>query len=186
MSRENVEIVRQPVVIGAQSRRRLEERLAVRFPAALALVSRLVLRLPPRSRLRQALIRRSVRSGFEALNRGDYELPFAFYDPEGELITPPQLVGLGFDPLYHGRGQRIAFQRKWIAEWGEFRFEPKEIIDLGDRVLLVGRIKGSGPSSGAAFDDQWANLLTVSAGRIVTERAFFDHAEALEAAGLSE
>jgi ketosteroid isomerase-like protein len=186
MSQENVEVVRQQVAIGTRSRRRLDERLAVRVPGALGLVSRLVLRLPQHSRVRQALLRRSVQAGFEALNRGDYELPFAFYDPEGELITPPQLVGLGFDPLYHGREQRIAFQRRWIAEWGEFRFEPEEIIDLGDRVLLVGRIKGIGPSSGAAFDDQWANLLTVSAGRIVTERAFFDHGQALEAAGLRE
>jgi ketosteroid isomerase-like protein len=136
--------------------------------------------------LRQALVRLAVRAGFEAINRGDYEPPFAFYAQEGELITPPQLVGLGFDPVYLGPEQRIAFQRKWVAEWGEFRAEVEEIIDLGDRVLLVGRLKGSGPSSGAAFDEQWADLLTVSVGRIVIERVFFDHEQALEAAGLRE
>jgi hypothetical protein len=32
MPQENVEIVRQPIVIGARSRRRLEERISLRFP----------------------------------------------------------------------------------------------------------------------------------------------------------
>jgi ketosteroid isomerase-like protein len=186
MSRENIEVVRQPVAVGARSRRRLDERLAVRLPAALALVVQLVWRLSPRSRVRRALIRQAVQVELEAVNRGDYESTFAFYHPEGELITPPQLVGLGLDPLIRGREQRIDFQRRWIAEWGEFRFEPEEIIDLGDRLLLIGRIKGSGTSSGAAFDDQWANLLTISAGRVIGEQPFFDHRQALETAGLRE
>jgi ketosteroid isomerase-like protein len=108
------------------------------------------------------------------------------YHADVELITPPQLIGLGEDSVYHGREQRIAFQRKWTAEWGEFGFDPREIIDLGDRVLLLGRMAGSGLSSGAAFESEWANLLTLSAGRVVREQYFPAHAEALEAAGLTE
>ena len=60
------------------------------------------------------------------------------------------------------------------------------MIDLGDRVLVVGRVKGSGLSSGAAVDSEWADLFTVSAGRVIREQVFFDHAEGLEAAGVSE
>jgi hypothetical protein len=60
------------------------------------------------------------------------------------------------------------------------------LIDLGDRLLILGRVKGSGLRSGAPFDDQWANLLTISAGRVIREQPFFSHHEALDAAGLSE
>jgi hypothetical protein len=60
------------------------------------------------------------------------------------------------------------------------------MLDLGDRLLFVGRIKGSGLSSGAGFETAWANLLTLSAGRVIREEPFFDHREALEAAGLRE
>jgi ketosteroid isomerase-like protein len=186
MSQENVEVVRQAIAVRAQSRRRMEERLGLRFPRALAFLARAFWRLPPRSRLRQAIIRRAVRLGTEATNRGDYEATFALYHPEVELIPPPEYVELGQDSLYRGREERLRFQRRWDAEWGEFRFEPEEVIDLGDRLLLVGRIKGSGLSSGAGFDRAWATLLTVSSGRVIREQAFLDHAAALEAAGLQE
>lgn len=65
------------------------------------------------------------------------------------------------------------------------RFEPEEMLDLGDRLLFVGRVKGSGISSGAGFESDWAVLLTISAGRVIREQPFFDRREALEAAGLS-
>jgi ketosteroid isomerase-like protein len=186
MSQENVEVVRQAIAVRAQSRRRMEERLGLRFPRALAFLARAFWRLPPRSRLRQAIIRRAVRLGTEATNRGDYEATFTLFHPDIELAPAPEQVGLGQDPLYRGPEERLRFQRRWHAEWGEFRFEPEEVIDLGDRLLLVGRIKGSGLSSGAGFDRAWATLFTVSGGRVIREQAFLDHAAALEAAGVSE
>ena len=51
---------------------------------------------------------------------------------------------------------------------------------------MGGRIVGTGLSSGAGFDSDWAVLLTISDGRVVREQFFFDRSEALEAAGLSE
>ena len=87
MSQENVEIVRQPITLRAHTRRRLEERLALRFPGAVILLVRAVWRLPPRSRLRQAYLRRAVQLGFEALNRDDVEAAFATLPPGGRART---------------------------------------------------------------------------------------------------
>ena len=185
---ETIEVVRLPMAAAAQSRRRIEERLALRFPRSAAYLIRIVQRLPPGSRLRQSLVRRFTRQGVEALNRGDYEAVFfAFYAPDCEFDPSPRFRALGLEGT-HGREDRLRFQQRWIAEWGDFRFEPDEVIDLGDgrRLMPKGRVKGVGPSSGAAFDDEWAAILTLSAGQIVREQVFFDHAEALEAAGLSE
>lgn len=85
-----------------------------------------------------------------------------------------------------GRDGRIRFQEAWNAEWGEFRFEPEELVDFGgNRVLVIGRIKGSGRTSGATFDGEWAALMTFADGWVVREDVFFDHAAALEAAGLT-
>jgi ketosteroid isomerase-like protein len=185
MSEENVEIVRQPVAVRTKSRRSLDERLALRFPRAFAVLGATVLRSPPRSRLRQALLRRIVRRGYEAANRSDYDAAFAIYDQDVELIPPSGFESLGESEL-RGRGERVRFQRRWDAEWGEFRYEPEEIIDLGPRMLVIAHIKGTGLSSGAAFESEWANLFTFSNGRVIREQAFTDHREALEAAGLPE
>jgi ketosteroid isomerase-like protein len=69
---------------------------------------------------------------------------------------------------------------------GEVRFEPDEVIDFGDRVLVFSRFTGRGLRSGAGFGNDFANLLTFSAGRVTREQAFTDRGEALEAAGLRE
>ena len=179
-------MVRLPVSVRAQSRRRLLERLALRLPRTAAFLIHGLQRLSPRSRLRQGLIRHVIRQGIEALNRHDFEAIFGFYAQDCEF-APFQLPTLGLEGT-HGRAERIRFQQRWVAEWGEFRFEPEEVIDLGDarRLLVLGRIKGTGLSSGAAFEGEWAALLTVSDGWVVREEAYFDHADALEAAGLSE
>ena len=186
MSQDNAEVMRQPIGVRAQSRRRMEERLALRFPRVWAFLARAFWRLPPRSRLRQAIIRHAVQLGTEATNRRDYEAAFGLYHPDCEAIFPLQIIGLGEDPLYRGREERVGVQRRWTAEWGELRFEPEEVIHLDPRVLVVGRMKGSGLSSGAAFDSDWAVLLTISSGRVIRDQLFIDHGEALEAAGLRE
>jgi len=185
MSQGNTELVRQPINLSVRPHRSLDERIFVRFPSLVAVMVRAALRLRPQSRARRAFLRRAAQLGFDALNRGDFESSFVLYDPGIEFITPPRLVGLGLDPVYRGRAGRIEFQQRWMHEWGVMRFEPEEVLDLGDRVLFLGSVHGSGLSSGAGFDsDNWAVLYDVSAGRIVREQPFFDRREALEAAGL--
>ena len=187
MSQGNVEIVRQPLSLRTHTRRRLEERLALRFPRALALLARGVFRVPPRSRLRQLFVHRAAQLAFEALNRDDVEAAVALCHPEIELDIPKEFVGLGIDPPERGRDERVSFERQWNAGWGGLQYEFGEVIDLGDgRLLLIGRFKASGASSGAGFDNEFAELFTFSAGQVTREQAFFNHAEALEAAGLSE
>jgi ketosteroid isomerase-like protein len=186
MQQAGSEGVRHRLTLAADSRRRLDERLVLLFPAIKVLLARVWWNLPPRSRLRQAFVRRFVRQGFEAANRGDYEVTFAFYDRDIEFIPPTGLVGLGDQASYRGLEARIRYEQNWRAEWGDFRYEPDEFRDLGDRFLAIGRIRSSGSTSRAATDTDFANLFTLSAGRIVREQVFFDRADALEAAGLSE
>ncbi len=177
-------MIRQRVTVGTSARRRLEERVTLLAPSAGGLLARVVFRADPRSRLRRAAVRHAVRIGFEAVNRGDFEAAFAFYDPDIEVTEPPQVVKLGLDPVSRGRAGRAEVQRRWHAEWGELQIEPDEVLDLGDRLLVLGRMKGTGLASGVAFDDPIANLLTLRDGRVVRDEIFLDHGEALAAAGL--
>lgn len=186
VSQENVEVVRQPFALKARSRRGLEERVFLRLRAVATSLTRVAWRLPPGSRLRREVILRAAQAGFAAINRGDFESSFLLYHPRVEIITPSQLVAMGFDPAYRGREARFDYQRRWTLEWGEMRFEPTEMIDLGERVLFVGRIAGVGLSSGAAVDTEWAVLYTLSDGQVIREQPFFDHEEAFVAAGFSE
>jgi ketosteroid isomerase-like protein len=186
MSRENAEVVRQPIALRASSHRRMQERLFLRLPGVAAALTGRVLRLPPSSRVRRTMIRRTTRLAYEALNRGDYEAAFAIVPPDFEAMPAAEALTLGFDPVYRGREGRLRYHRQWVAELGEFEQELDEVIDLGDRVLVLAQMTGTGASSGAAFASEVAYLVTISAGRLIREQDFRSHAQALEAAGLTE
>ena len=186
MSGKNVEMVRCSVAVEPTTRRHLEERLGLRFPRLAAFCARVIWRLPLRSRLRQALVRRFVRFVFEAINRGDDEAALLLYHPQGELTLAPQLAGLGSDAHLVGREERLGFQDRWREDWGGFRVEPEELIDLGDRVVVLVKVEAIGLRSGAATSAQGGFVFTLSDGRAIREQIFLDRREALEAAGLSE
>ena len=120
------------------------------------------------------------------MNRGDLAVGLALYRDDVESVFDPGWVGLGFG---NSRGRNARFQTltEFYAGARELHFEPKELIDLGDDHLLVtGRMRGTGISSGAPFDAEWANLVTISAGLVIRDQVFMSHREALEAAELSE
>lgn len=186
MRQANDRPVRQRIAVRSSSRRRLDERLFVQFPSLVSVLGRGVWRFSPRTQIRQALLRHGTRVAFEAINRRDYESGFLTYSEDGETFYPAEFVQVGLvGARTSGRMSRVDTQRRWDADWGEFRNEPDELIDLGDRVLILGRMVGRGVSSGAAFSREVAYLLTVSNGLTTREQIFLSRSEALEAAGLS-
>jgi hypothetical protein len=185
MGEESVQAVRQPIVLRSAPRRRLDERLLVRFPGIAYALTRALTRLPPTSRIRRATLRYISQRVLEAANRRDWEAAFAILPPEYETHPPEEMVGLGFDPVYRGPEGRLRLQNRWMDELGEFEQEAKEVIDLGHRVVLLGWMRGTGLGSGAAFESELAYVVEFSDGRLRHEHFFRSHAEAFEAAGLS-
>ena len=188
MSQENVEVVRKKFSLQEASKRTrtLEQRLAVRFPSLAALWSRLIARLSPASRLRQALLLRAMQSGFEAYNRGDLDVCVLIYHPDVEFQHPEDHA-LGFKRSYRGLEGYREFAADWASGWGEHRFEPRELIDLGDRFLVLSRLVACGERSGVSLTQDHAMLATFDKdGKVIRQEDYFDHAEALEAVGLRE
>ena len=186
MSEEAREIVRQRVALRASGRRRLVERFLLRFPMLGTHLTEAVLRRRPSSLIRRVVVRLAFRWALEAANRRDFEAAFALLPPDYETITPPELAGLGLERSYRGRDGRLRFQLAWMRDVGDFEQEAHEVIDTGDRVILLGRMMGTGAGSGANFESEVAYVVTVSDGRLIREHPFRSHREALKAAGLSE
>jgi ketosteroid isomerase-like protein len=192
MARKNVQMARQPMAVGPDSHRTLDQALMVRFPGVAAVLWRIASRLwdllRPTSPIRRAIVGALARRSTLALNRGDLEVFSLVVHPEIESINNAEVVALGgLEPRVHGRAAWIEMQRRWLGDWDEFRYEPDEVIDFGDhRVLTLGRVKGRGRGSGLVVDSEWAILITMLDGLIRHEQNFLDHAEGLEAAGLSE
>jgi ketosteroid isomerase-like protein len=121
----------------------------------------------------------------DAYNRGDIETFFA------EFVTPdlewwPALTRAYEGDCYKGRAGIERFFAESAETWEEFRAVSEEFRDLGDRVLVLGRVQGRGKGSGAEVDAPMANILDFRDGRIWRSRVYFDRAEGLRVAGVPE
>ena len=92
MARDDVTPVRVQVRVRDQSTRTLDQRLAIRFPRLSAALARQLFKLPPSSRLRQAMLKRVIQLGAEAYNRRDLEAVVINYDPEIEYYPYREFV----------------------------------------------------------------------------------------------
>jgi hypothetical protein len=94
---------------------------------------------------------------------------------------------LGFQASYRGYEGFRKFQQDWESGWAEMWHEPEELIDLGDRFVVLMEATFRGEASGVPVTQSMAVLSTINRqGKVIREQRYFEHAYALEAAGLSE
>jgi ketosteroid isomerase-like protein len=89
--------------------------------------------------------------------------------------------------VYRARDQaREAFEL-FLEPWDSLRWEPEELIELGDdRVLTVSRLQMRGRGSGVEVNAGGASIWTIRDGRAAAITLYQSKAEAVEAAGLRE
>jgi ketosteroid isomerase-like protein len=181
-----VQAVRQPLSVREQSRRTLDQRLALRFPRLAATSSRLIGRLPPGSRLRQAALRRAARLAMEAYNRRDLDAVAISFHPDLEYYPYREFVEAALaEPCYYGPSGYRAYIAATYEVWGEdVRLEPTELIDLGDRFVLLADMPMRAQASGVPLTETYACVSTLKDGRVIRQQDFLDQAEALESVGL--
>ena len=186
MSEENVTVVRTPLRVRAQSRRTLDQRLALRFPPLASATARLFGQLPPTSRIRQSLLSRTVRLDAEAFNRRISGHSCSATTPQAAFRAPRVLAASNIlQTSYRGYEGFVEFFREWLSAWGDYRMRPSEVIDLGDRIVIFDKIVGRA-TSGAPLSQEHALVLFMMDGRVILSQEYFDPAEALEAVGLRE
>jgi ketosteroid isomerase-like protein len=189
MSQENVEIVRKPLRVRERSSRTLDQRLALRFPRLFDAYARVIVgRLPPTSRVRQAAVWRGSRLGMEAFNRRDLDAALLYATPDFEYHPPREFVDMGLlEPCYRGRAGFHTYVSDWSEVFGaDLRTEPVELIDLGDRIVLLADLPARAQASGVPLTGKIATISVLKHGKAIRVKAYWDHAQALEAVGLSE
>ena len=182
------QIVRKPLRVRERSSRTLDQRLFLRFPRLVDAYARLLDRLPPTSRLRQAAVWRAVRLPLEAWNRRDLGALQLGRLPDWEFHPTREHAEAGLvEPCYRGPAGFRDFVSGWAEVWGaDARVEPVELIDLGDRLVLLADVPTRGQASGFPLTSKYASVFTLRDGRVTHQQDYSNHAEALEAVGLRE
>jgi ketosteroid isomerase-like protein len=125
-----------------------------------------------------------VRKAFDAFTRRDVEAFVRIMDPEVELYVPVTAELAGEPVPYRGHdGIRRYFEHVKMV-WERLEVFLHEYHDLGDRVMVVGRVRAQG-RNGRIEDTPAHWVWQIEDGRITAGHVYTDRKQALEAAGLS-
>ena len=123
-----------------------------------------------------------ARALFEAYNATDMDAFRELYDPDVIVRTVKDWPEPG---PYIGREAVMRFSEQLRDTWDVSALVPiSDFIDAGDRVAVryIWRGGGHGPD----LSMELTLVFTMRKGRIFYQEFFWDHADALEAAGLKE
>ena len=108
----------------------------------------------------------------------DKTVPWDMLDP---AIEHDQRAGLFLDGVFYGtEGVRAALE-EIHADWDDLRFDTEDIVDLGDRYLVLLRMRARVRDSEAELDAQIAHVWEFRGDRAVRWGVYGDRADALRA-----
>ena len=87
-----------------------------------------------------------VREGFEAMREGDVDALLPFIHPDFEATTPPALAA---EPdTYRGHDGIRRYFDTFYEAMDRVNFEPKEFIQVGERVVVPLTLRARGRTTG--------------------------------------
>ena len=121
----------------------------------------------------------------DGYNRRDLDVVFA------ELATPdfeyyPGIVRELQGGGYRGREGVQRFADDTEENWEELQTVADEFRELGERVVVLGRLQGRGKGSGVPVDQPFATVFDFRGERVWRARVYLDQDEGLRVAGLPE
>jgi ketosteroid isomerase-like protein len=125
-----------------------------------------------------------MHSWFDTWNRGDLDAFAALYDADAEMMPDPLWMEAD---LFKGRSAIRAFFEGLKESWdGQDVAVLLELFEVADKVVSRMDWQVRGRASGIETHLEVTNVNTIEGGKIVKQRHYFDHAEALKALGLRE
>jgi ketosteroid isomerase-like protein len=126
-----------------------------------------------------------IRKLYDHLGRGEYFVA-PLLDEDFAFARHGEALGL-LGGEWRGFEDVRAAVLEYLRSWDGLRNELERITDLDDeRVLVFERQVGRGRNSGLVMERKMGSLFTLRDGKIVRWDTYWERADALEAAGLSE
>jgi uncharacterized protein len=125
-----------------------------------------------------------LRRGYDAFSERDMSFVLGFVHPDVELELYTERPDIA-DTLYRGHEGFLRNLAELTEVFDDFRLEPEELTEGGERIFAVVRVRGRGRSSGASIDQRLYHVWTFRDGRVARLEIHSDRAKALEAAGIA-
>jgi ketosteroid isomerase-like protein len=129
---------------------------------------------------------RTFERGALAFNRGDIDAILESFHPEVEWHAVFQVMFGGAATVCRGREDVRAYVQELSEGLTQMRLQLDEFRDLGERLIVIGRLEGRGRASGAVIDAPIVFVADYKEGLIFRMAEYLDPEKAFEAAGLRE
>jgi ketosteroid isomerase-like protein len=118
-----------------------------------------------------------VRRGYESFAAGDVQAALELIDPNVVVAVFTGRPGANRE-TYHGHEGFFENLGEMTDVFDDFRFEPLEIEEYGDRLLVTVRVTGRGKASGVGIDSRLFHVWTVRDGKAVRFEIYNERDEA--------
>ena len=105
---------------------------------------------------------------------GDYEAALPAFADDVEVVTSLE--------RFRGREGVVEEAKRWEEMWSDYRFAVEDLVDSGDRVVLLYHQVGRAKESGVEVEERAAWVYTVHDGKISRVEMFQEREAALRAA----
>jgi ketosteroid isomerase-like protein len=116
-----------------------------------------------------------VMEGYQKFMRGDIPGVLARCHDDAEWISP-ETETAPFSGSFHGMQGLADFFTKLDASLQAIRYEPREFIAEGDKVVAIGEATWLVKSTGRQFDTPWMHVFTFRGDKIARIQALTDTA----------
>ena len=110
-----------------------------------------------------------IKSAYDAFAQQDIPAVLAAFDPDIAWYTPDTVR---FGGTFKGHDEVVGFFSKLPESYTELRVEPDEFIESGDRVVVLGHLRGK--AAGGDFDERFAHVWSFTDGKATSFEEFFD------------
>src|SRR5688500_13351811 len=117
-----------------------------------------------------------VRDMLEDYVRGDYEAALPAFAQAVEVVTSLE--------RFDGPAGVVEEAKRWEEMWSDYHFEVQDLVDAGDKVVLLYRQVGKSKESGVEVEERAGWVYTLREGKIARVEMFQDRETALRAAGV--
>jgi ketosteroid isomerase-like protein len=124
-----------------------------------------------------------VRRLYEEFERGNFWVAELF-DPDIRIEWTDPMFARSAES--EGLAGLTSDMREFFEAWEHVTATAEQIIDAGERVVVIAVWRGLGKGSGVETETRQGLVWTLRDGRVISVVAYSDPARALEAAGLAE
>jgi len=123
-----------------------------------------------------------VKSIYKAFDQGNIPAVFNLFDPSIEWIAADNSPAAEGSP-YHGADEvREGVFMRIVTGFEGFIIRVDELLDAGDKVVMLGYYLGACKATGKKFQAQVAHIWTIAAGKAVKFQQYTDTYQLAESA----